>query len=69
MADTETPRQPMSSVMLEGPTTHTSREDWPLMEEGVHQLIHEEVAAAVATALACSPSGPSELSVGYLHTY
>ena len=69
MADTETPHQPMSSVMSEAPTIHANREDWPLMEEGVHQLIHKEVAAAVAIALACSPSGPSELSVGYLHTY
>ena len=38
--------------MLETPTTHASREDWPLIEEAGHRLIHEEVAAAVATALA-----------------
>ena len=69
MADTETPRQPMSSLMSEAPTAHTSRKDWPLKEEGVHQLINEEVATAVATALVRLPNRPGELSVGYFRTY
>ena len=60
MADTDTPRQATPPPASDTRAARSGGGDQSLTEEAVRRLIHEEVAAAVATALARPPSGPGE---------
>lgn len=63
MTETGSPHQSSSSTTSELRTLRSTGGDPPLTEEAVCRLIHEEVAAAVATALAHPMSGAGELHI------
>ena len=60
MADTENPLQSSPPATSEAQAVRSDGGDRPLTEEAVRRLIHEEVAAAVATALTRPATGPGE---------
>ena len=64
MADPEPPPQSTAATMSGARTGRVG--EGPLTEETVRRLIHEEVAAAVATALARPAGGPGEPLIYYI---